>query len=47
MKKFEKKIDYDISKDQKFIEYSLIGVNYLKKITEIIKKNDGGLLMID
>ena len=47
MKKFEKEIDYNISKDQKFIEYSLIGVDYLKKITEIVKKNNGGLLMID
>ncbi len=47
MKEFEKKIGYNISKDQKFIEYSLVGVNYLKKITEIIKKNSGGLLIID
>jgi len=47
MKKFEREISYNISKDQKFIEYSLVGVNYLKKITEIIKKNSGGLLIID
>ena len=47
MKKFEKKIGYDISKEQKFIEYSLDGANYLKKITEMIKKNSGGLLIID
>ncbi len=47
MKKFEKKIDYNISKDQKFIEYSVDGTNYLKIITKIIKKNSGGLLMID
>jgi len=47
MKKFEKEIDCNISKDQKFIEYSLVGANYLKKITEIIKKNSGGLLIID
>ena len=47
MKKFEKRIGFNISKDQKFIEYSLIGANYLKKITEIIKKNNGGLLIID
>ena len=47
MKKFEKEIGYNISKNQKFIEYSLIGVNYLKKITDIIKKNSGGLLIID
>ena len=47
MKKFEKKIGYNISKNQKFIEYSLVGVSYLKKITDIIKKNSGGLLIID
>ncbi len=47
MKKFEKKIGYKISKNQKFIEYSLIGVSYLKKIADIIKKNSGGLLIID
>ena len=47
MKKFEKKIGYNISKNQKFIEYSLVGVSYLKKITDIIKKNNGGLLIID
>ena len=47
MKKFENEIGYNISKNQKFIEYSLDGTNYLKKITEIIKKNSGGLLIID
>jgi len=47
MKKFEKKIGYNISKNQKFIEYSLVGVSYLKKISDIIKKNSGGLLIID
>ena len=47
MKKFENEIGYNISKNQKFIEYSLDGTNYLKKITEIIKKNGGGLLLID
>ncbi len=47
MKKFEKEIGYNISKDQKFIEYSLVGANYLKKIAKIIKKNNGGLLVID
>ena len=45
--KFEKEIDYNISKDQKFIEYSLVGADYLKKVAEIVKKNNGGLLMID
>ena len=47
MKRFEKEIGYNISKNQKFIEYSLIGISYLKKIAKIIKKNSGGLLIID
>ena len=47
MKNFEKKINFKISKNQNFIEYSEIGINYLKKITKIIKKNSGGILVID
>ena len=47
MKKFEKKINYKISNNQNFIEYSNIGINYLKKISKIIKKNQGGILIID
>ena len=47
MKKFEKKINYKISKNQQFVEYSEIGINYLKNILKIIKKNDGGILIID
>ena len=47
MKNFEKKINFTISKNQNFIEYSEIGINYLKKIAEIIKKNSGGILVID
>ena len=47
MKKFEKKIGYDISKNQNFIEYSFLGVKYLEKIANTIKKNNGGLLIID
>ena len=47
MKKFEKKVNYGISKDQKFIEYSLDGTNYLKKIAKIVKRNNGCLLLID
>ena len=47
MNKFEKKISYNISKNQSFIEYSLLGLKYLKKITNFIKKNNGGLLIID
>ena len=47
MKKFEKKINYKLSKNQNFIEYSEIGLIYLKNISKIIKKNNGGLLLID
>ena len=47
MKKFEKKINLDISKNQNFIEYSELGLNYIKHISKIIKKNTGGLLLID
>ena len=47
IKKIEKKINFQISKNQNFIEYSELGLNYLKSISEIIKKNTGGLLLID
>ena len=47
MKKFEKKINFNISENQNFIEYSLSGLEYLKIITKIIKKNNGGILIVD
>ena len=47
MKKFEKKINYNISKNQNFIEYSLQGLKYLKNISKFIKRNNGGILIID
>ena len=47
MKNFEKKIKYKISDKQNFIEYSEVGINYLKLISKIIKINKGGLLIID
>jgi len=47
IKKLEKKIKFEISKNQKFIEYSELGLNYLKEISKIIKKNNGSLLLID
>ena len=47
MKKFEKKISFAISKNQNFIEYSNLSFNYLKDISNIIKKNNGGFLLID
>ena len=47
IKKIEKKIKFKISQSQNFIEYSKLGLNYLKDISNIIKKNTGGLLLID
>ena len=47
IKNLEKKINLTISKNQNFIEYSELGLNYLKEISKIIKKNTGGLLVID
>ena len=47
IKKFEKKIKYKISYNQNFIEYSELGVKYLKNISRIIKKNTGGILLLD
>ena len=47
IRKIEKKINYKISKNQDFIEYSENGLKYLKEIFKIIKKNSGGLLLID
>ena len=37
----EKKINYKISENEKFIEYSEIGIKYLINISKIIKKNSG------
>ena len=47
MKKFERKINYKISKNQSFIEYSYLGIKYLKEISKKIKDHNGGLLIID
>jgi len=47
MKNYEKKLKFRLSKNQNFIEYSEIGINYLKNISNIIKKNSGGILIID
>ena len=47
IKKIEKKLNFEISKDQNIIEYSPSSFEYLKNICEIIKKNNGGILIID
>tara|TARA_B100001063_G_scaffold246875_1_gene288237 strand:- start:686 stop:1738 length:1053 start_codon:yes stop_codon:yes gene_type:complete len=45
--KIEQKINFKISQNQNFIEYSNLGFKYLRSISKIIKKNTGGLLLID
>ncbi len=47
IKKIEKKIKFKISQNQNFIEYPKYGFVYLKDISKILKKNTGGLLIID
>ena len=47
IKKIEKKLNFEISKDQEIIEYSPSSFKYLKDICKIIKNNNGGLLIID
>ena len=47
IKKIEEKIKFKISKNQNFIEYSELGLNYLEIILKIIENNTGGLLLID
>ena len=47
IKKLEKKIKFTISAKQTFIEFSPLASEYLKKIMNKIKLNDGGLLIID
>jgi len=47
IKKLEKKIKFTISAKQTFIEFSPLASEYLKKIMNKIKLNDGGILIID
>ena len=47
IKKIERRLNFKISQNQNFIEYSEFGFNYLKNISNMIKKNTGGLLIID
>ncbi len=47
IKKLEKKLNFRISANQNFIEYSELGLEYLQIISKLIKKNTGGLLLID
>ena len=45
--KIEKIIERKISKDHKFIEHSSLAFKKLELISGIIKRNDGGILIID
>ncbi|MDA7831514.1 SAM-dependent methyltransferase [Candidatus Pelagibacter sp.] len=47
MEKFENKIQFKITKQQKFIEYSPQSTEYLKIINKKIEHNNGGILIID
>jgi NADH dehydrogenase [ubiquinone] 1 alpha subcomplex assembly factor 7 len=47
IRKIEKKIELKISQNQNFIEFSQLGLSYLQNICKIIKRNRGGLLLID
>ena len=47
IREIEKKLNFEISKDQEIIEYSPSSFEYLKEICDIIKNNNGGLLIID
>ena len=47
IKKIEQQLNFEISKNQNIIEYSPDTFKYLKNICGIVKKNDGGILIID
>jgi len=47
IRKLEKNIKFKISYKQKFIEYSPLAKRYLKNMTDKIKLNNGGILIID
>ena len=47
IKNIEKKINFKISNKQNFIEFSPLGSKYLNYVFEFIKKNNGGILIID
>jgi cyclopropane-fatty-acyl-phospholipid synthase len=47
IKNLDKRFNINILEKQNFIEFSPIGIDYLKYIFKIIDKKDGGLLIID
>ena len=47
IKLIEDKFNFEISKGQNIIEYSPDAFKYLKIISDIVEKNEGGMLVID
>ena len=47
IRKIEQNLNFNISKEQEIIEYSPGSFKYLKNICSLLKKNDGGILIID
>ena len=47
IKEYKKIVGFNFLKDQKFFEISFNQVKLLRKLSEFIKKNGGGLLLID
>jgi len=47
IKKIEKELNFEISKNQNIIEYSPDAFKYLNIICNLVKKNTGGILIID
>ena len=47
IKKIEKNLNFEISKNQNIIEYSPETFKYLKNVCDLIKRNEGGILIID
>ena len=47
IKKFEKKIGFKISKNQKIIEFAPLAMKLIKQISKKLINNNGGLLIID
>lgn len=47
IKEIEKKINFKIPYKQDFIEFSPLGSKYLRDIFKFLKKNKGGLLIVD
>jgi len=47
IKLIEEKLNFEISKEQNIIEYSPDAFKYLKIISDIIEKSEGGILIID